>query len=93
MNIGLNKNWNKNQYEFFIDTDNFVIRINERWSWIDVHENQIYSTQKLCSKIIDFNQGIISHPKNFDIEQLPSTVNQILMDIILKLFKKLYIVL
>ena len=89
-NIGLEKKWNKNQYEFFIDTDNFVIRVNERWSWIDVHENQIYSTQKLCSKIIDFNQGKISHPKNFDIEQLPSTVNQILMDIILKLFKKLY---
>ena len=89
-NIGLNGNWNKNQYEFFVDTENFVIRVNERWSWIDVFENQIYETEKLCSKIIDFNQGIISHPINFDIEELPPTVNQKLMDIILKLFKKIY---
>ena len=89
-NIGLEKNWNKNQYEFFVDTDNFVIRVNERWSWIDVYENQIYSTQKVCSKIIDFSQGIISHPKNFDIEQMPPNVNKKIMDILLNLIKKSY---
>ena len=48
-NIGLNGNWNKNQYEFFVDTENFVIRVNERWSWIDVFENQIYETDKLIN--------------------------------------------
>jgi hypothetical protein len=37
-NIGLNRNWNKNQYEFLVDTDNFVIRLNEHWSWIDVYD-------------------------------------------------------
>jgi len=89
-NIGLNKNWNKNQYEFIVDTDNLVIRVNERWSWIDVHDNQIYSTEKINSKIIDVYHGMISHPKNFDITILPSDINNKLLDLSLSLCKKMY---
>jgi len=89
-NIGLNKNWNKNQYEFIVDTDNFVIRVNERWTWIDVYEKEIYSTQKVYSKIIDFNRGIISHPKNFNIVELDPAIYKKIMDLTLSLCKRKY---
>ncbi len=89
-NIGLNKNWNKNQYEILVDTNNFIIRVNERWSWIDVFENQIYSTEKAYSKIIDFNRGIISHPKNFNIVELPPDIQKKIMTITLGLCKRKY---
>ena len=87
-NIGLNKNWNKNQYEFIIDTDNFVIRVNERWHWIDVYEKEIFTTQKVFSKIIDFNNGIMSHPKNYDLKNIPPDINQKIMHVILGLCKR-----
>ena len=88
--IGLNKQWNLNQYEFFVDTDNFLIRVNERWSWIDVYQNQIYSTQKVYSKIIDFRIGSLSHPKNFDLKVFPPDINSKLLKISLKLCKVKY---
>ncbi len=89
-NIGLNKNWNKNQYEILVDTDNLIIRLNERWSWIDVYDNQIYSTEKAYSKIIDFNHGFISHPKNFNIVEIPSDIQKKIMSITLGLCKRKY---
>ena len=87
-NIGLNKSWNKNQYEFIIDTDNFLIRVNERWHWIDVYEREVFTTQKVFSKIIDFNNGIMSHPKDYDLKDIPPDVNQKIMHIILNLCKR-----
>ena len=87
-NIGLNKNWNKNQYEFIIDTDKFVIRVNERWCWIDVYENEIYSAQKVFSKIIDFNYGTMSHPKNYDLKDISPDINSKIMHVILGLCKR-----
>ena len=87
-NIGLNKNWNKNQYEFIIDTDNFLIRVNERWFWIDVYENQIFTTQKVYSKIIDFNNGIMSHPRDYDLKDIPPDINNKIMHVTLGLCKR-----
>lgn len=87
-NIGLNKNWNKNQYEFIIDTDNFLIRVNERWHWIDVYENQIFTTQKVYSKIIDFNNGIMSHPRDYDLKDIPPDINNRIMHVTLGLCKR-----
>ena len=86
-NIGLNKSWNKNQYEFIIDTDNFVIRVNERWHWIDVYENQIFTTQKVFSKIIDFNYGIMSHPRDCDLKDISPDIHNKIMHVILGLCK------
>ncbi|MCR4742677.1 MAG: PcfJ domain-containing protein [Treponema sp.] len=88
--IGLHKQWNKNQYELFVDTDNFIIRVNERWSWIDVYENQIYSTQKVYAKIIDFRRGIISHPKNFDMTVISPDINNKIMNLSIRLCKIKY---
>lgn len=87
-NIGLNKSWNKNQYEFIIDTDNFVIRVNERWHWIDVYENQIFTTQKVFSKIIDFNNGTMSHPRDYDLKDIPPDINNKIMHVTLGLCKR-----
>ena len=87
-NIGLNKSWNKNQYEFIIDTDNFVIRVNERWHWIDVYEKEVFTTQRVLSKIIDFNNGIMSHPKDYDLKDIPPDINQKIMHVVLGLCKR-----
>jgi hypothetical protein len=89
-NIGLNRNWNKNQYEFLVDTDNFVIRLNEHWSWIDVYDQQVYTTDKICSKIIDFSHGQMYHPRDYDIEKIPSDVENRLMNVILSLCKRMF---
>lgn len=88
--IGLTKTWNKNQYEFYVDLENLVIRVNEKWSYLDVYEKQIYHTQSVCSKIIDFKNGRISHPENFDIKQISTELNNEIMTIILRLCKKIY---
>ncbi|MCR4735199.1 MAG: hypothetical protein K5829_09370 [Treponema sp.] len=89
-NIGLNKCWNKNQYEFLIDTEKLIIRVNEKWSWIDIWEKEIYSTQKTYSKIIDFARGNISYPKNFNLQEIPPEIQKKIMDIALGLCKKKY---
>ena len=88
--IGLNRNWNKNQYELIVDTDSFIIRVNERWNWIDVYDNQIYSTDRVLSKIIDFDRGIISHPRGFNITEMSPEINQKLMAVMLKLCNQRY---
>lgn len=53
-------------------------------------EKQIYHTQSVCSKIIDFKNGRISYPENFDIKQISTELNNEIMTIILRLCKKIY---
>jgi len=89
-NIGLNRDWNKNQVELIVDTDNFILRINERFSWIDVNENEIYQTFRVNSKIIDVRVGTMCHPKNFDLEKVPEEVNEKINKVIASFCKKIY---
>ena len=74
--LGLDKQWNNNSFSLYLDKDNLMLTLAERFSWIDVHDGEPYQTNKVNLLIFDICGGKTYTLKNCKLKRIPDELRE-----------------
>ncbi len=74
--LGLDRQWNNNSFSLYLDKDNLMLTLSERFSWIDVHEGSPYQTNKANLLIFDMASGKTYTMENRRLKRIPDELRE-----------------